>query len=81
MQLIEKLLSGVTSQDLKDYESYTQLHLKQILTTINKHKLEDTVSIKVRVVIDRKGSISVMSIVMIPLGTMEKDWLRSGWRS
>lgn len=39
MQLIDRLLQGITPQQQKDYESYVQLHLKQLLTTINKNKL------------------------------------------
>lgn len=39
MQLLDRLLEGIPEQDLKDFQSYSQLHLKHILTTINKNKL------------------------------------------
>lgn len=41
MSLIDKLLASASQQELKDCESAAQLHLKQVLTTINKHTLED----------------------------------------
>lgn len=56
MRLIERLLHGIDPQDQKDYESYVQLHLKQILTTINKNKLEDTTAPKVPPLRRRLGS-------------------------
>jgi hypothetical protein len=48
MNIVNKLLEGADPEALKNYESYVQLHLKYILTTINKHKLEDTTAIKVK---------------------------------
>lgn len=62
MQLLDRLLAGVSPQDLKDYESYVQLHLKQILTTINKNKLEDMTDIKVISATFRSKSTNVMWI-------------------
>jgi hypothetical protein len=49
MQVIDKLLESVDRQMLKDYESQVQLHLKNIMTTINKNKLEDTIPAKVSI--------------------------------
>jgi len=60
MRVIEKLLDQVDPQTIKNYESQTQLHLKQILTTINKHKLEDTTQVNVDCLLVRLGSINVM---------------------
>lgn len=47
MKVIDKLLEPIPTQQLKDYESHLQLHLKLILTTINKHVLEDTTPVQV----------------------------------
>ena len=61
MKVIDKLLEGISEQELKDHESYVQLHLKQIMTTINKHKLEDISAIKVLFdLLKRQKSINVM---------------------
>lgn len=59
MNLLNKLLEGTDPNAIKDYESYTQLHLKQIMTTINKHRLEDTIPIKVKTLkyLDKKVSV------------------------
>ena len=54
------MLEGVDERDIKDYESHAQLHLKHILTTINKHKLEDTTAVKVIWSIRRQGNIDVL---------------------
>ena len=41
MSLIDKLLASASPQQLRDCESAAQLHLKQVLTTLSKHALED----------------------------------------
>ena len=41
MQLIDRLLTGVPEEELNSFRASAQLHLKQILTTISKHRLED----------------------------------------
>ena len=65
MKVVDKLLEDIKPQDLLDHESYVQLHLKQIMTTINKHKLEDISTIKVlRNIIGRPRSINAISIAM-----------------
>lgn len=48
MSLIDKLLANTPEQELKDCESAAQLHLKQVLTTISKHTLEDITPALVR---------------------------------
>ena len=49
MQLIDYLLTGVPEEELKSFRASAQLHLKQILTTISKHRLEDmTLTLKRR---------------------------------
>jgi hypothetical protein len=68
MRVIEKLLDQVDPQTIKNYESQTQLHLKQILTTINKHKLEDITQVNVDSLISRLESISVMQTAMTTTG-------------
>jgi hypothetical protein len=63
MQLLDRLLEGIPEQELKDFQSYSQLHLKHILTTINKNKLEDTTQAKVTLSFDlRSGSINVLRV-------------------
>ena len=64
MRVIEKLLDQVDPQTIKNYESQTKLHLKQILTTINKHKLEDTTQVNVDCLLGRFESISVIQTAM-----------------
>lgn len=65
MRVIEKLLEQVDAQTLKDYESQSHLHLKQVLTTISKHRLEDMTQVNVLRQSCRSESCNVSPIATI----------------
>ena len=48
MNLIKELLTDVPQQDLEGYESYLQAHLKIIMTSVSKARVQDLTKVSIR---------------------------------
>lgn len=48
MSVVSELLSNVPAQQIKDYETYLHTHLKWLMTSINKAKVQDISEVLIR---------------------------------